>query len=123
MKLPFILFFIKGPFPSKQDLASKAEIESDKAKVCFRNSLHVPAESHALEVCDGVAGAVPEIYAKRFPKAEVAIKVYKESLKILSQKVGDVSAPKNNPKPKQGDFVPPVKNSPPAWNPNPNPPA
>jgi len=88
-------------------------------------------ESHALEVCDGVAGAVPEIYAKRFPKAEVAISGYNETLKGLSQKVGDVPAPKKQGKPEDekppiiapSGFIPPTFAKPPAWNPNPNPPA
>lgn len=133
MKLPYILFFIKGPFPSKEDNAAKAAING--AKVVFRNAKAVPTENHALETCDGVAGSVPDIYAKTFPKAETAIAAYNETLKALSQKVGDVPAPKKPAATKpEGNKPPQVPNpnppaqgaaaaKPPAWNPNPNPPA
>ena len=144
MKLPYILFFIKGPFSSKKEDEVKAEIVKAGAKVVFRNALAVPSEPHALEICDGVCGAVPEIYKEKFPKAEDAIKEYKEAVKNLSAKVGDVPAPKSNPnsvKALEAAIVRNEKNSPtlpgatsaatpnapgrpPAWNPNPvNPPA
>lgn len=115
MKLPFILFFIKGPFASEKDKAEKEAITG--AKVAFRNALAVSSEPHCLETCDGVAGAVPPIYAKAFPKAEVAVKAYAEGLQALSAKVGDVPAPKPTP------FANPNPPAKPAWNPNPNPPA
>jgi hypothetical protein len=128
MKLPYILFFIEGPFPSDKEKAEKASISN--AKVVFRNATAVPPENHALETCDGVTGKVPEIYAKTFPNAETAISAYKEALKSLSAKVGDVPAPKvNMPNPNPpalqpaGNSAPQAPGKPPAWNPNPNPPA
>lgn len=119
MQLPYILFFIKGPFPSKEEKVQHAAISG--AKVVFRNALAVPPEAHSLETCDGVTGAVPPIYAKTFPNAEKAIKKHAEKLKALSEKVGDKPAPKPN---KPDASNPPAGNGkPPAWNPNPNPPA
>jgi hypothetical protein len=139
MKLPKILFFVKGPFPSDEDKAF-AKASEKQALTVFRNALAVPTENHSLEICDGVAGAVPAIYAKKFPKAEKAIAAYKETLKNISEKVGDVPAPnritktesekaleasilRNAKNPDLKSSVPPATGKPPAWNPNPNPPA
>lgn len=124
MKPAKILFFIEGPAPSPEDFAAATSLA---AQVVFRNALAVPNEAHALEICDGVAGAVPKIYAERFPDAEAAIETKKEELKKLSEKVGDKPAPK--PRGQQAQKDDEKKDAPagqtggqaaPAWNPNPN---
>lgn len=91
MKPAKILFFVDGPAPSPEDYAAAAEMS---ATVNFRNARAVPSEPHALEICDGVAGAVPPLYAERFPTAEEAIAKKADELKALSSKVGDTPAPK-----------------------------
>ncbi len=68
-KYPRILFFIAS--------AIATDAESDEAmelgpNVAFRNSTLVLKEG-ALEVCDGVAGLVPERYAAARPTAREAI--------------------------------------------------
>lgn len=123
MQLPKILFFVKGPFPSDDEKAAAKAISG--AKVVFRNALAVENEPHALEVCDGVTGAVPPIYAARFPAHGKAIETHTKALKELSQKAGDSPAPKRN-KQAKGPALPwgqAPQSNPPAWNPNPNPPA
>lgn len=131
MKPAKILFFVDGPAPSADDFVAAAEL---KATVVFRNARAVPSEPHSLEICDGVAGKVPEIYAKAYPEAEKAIAKKAEELKALSSKVGDTPAPKptgkgasNKPegdKKPEGDGKPATPpaggdSKPPAWNPNP----
>lgn len=90
-KLPKILFFVVGPFPTAKDFE---EAEKLNAMVVFRNALAVPAEQHSLEICDGVAGKVPAIYAKVFPNANAAIEQKEIEIKKVSEKTGDVEAPK-----------------------------
>lgn len=132
MKLPYILFFIDGPFPSDSEKAHLANVPS--AQVVFRNALAVPPENHALETCDGVMGKVPPIYAKTFPTAEFAVTKYQAEIKALSAKVGDSPAPRPAPHrvpvmpESQGPWSGPAPqqqagnlNKPPAWNPNPSP--
>lgn len=91
MKLARILYFVEGPAPTARQLD---EAFSMNATVVFRNALAVPAEAHSLELCDGVAGVVPQLYADTFPTAEVAIAAKVGELKALSDKVGDEAAPK-----------------------------
>lgn len=91
MKLAKILYFVEGPGPTADQLAEALEMS---ATVMFRNALAVPSEPHSLELCDGVAGIVPPLYAERFPSAEVAISVKAGELKALSDRVGDEAAPK-----------------------------
>jgi len=93
MKRAKILFFVDGPAPSAEDFAQAAEMA---ANVVFRNARAVPSEPHALEICDGVAGKVPAIYADKFPAAEKAIKTKVAELKAISAKAGDVPAPGSN---------------------------
>ena len=75
-RYPRILYFIKGVMPSveAQEIA-----EQYGPNVAFRNANFVPS-SGAPEKCDGVAGAVPELYNK-FPKAEEALKTFEENRK------------------------------------------
>lgn len=96
MKLARILYFISGPLASAEDQAEALEI---KGNVSFRNALVVPDDGQ-LEVCDGVAGEVPERYAAKYPTAEEAVKLFQEKLKALSDKVGDEPAPKAPVQPK-----------------------
>ena len=131
MKPAKILFFVDGPAPTPEDYAEAAELS---ATVNFRNARAVPSEPHALEICDGVAGKVPAIYAERFPSADEAISKKADELKALTSKVGDSPAPKASAKkdgktgtaPQQPNPNPaqtPAPGTPPAapaaWNPNP----
>lgn len=130
MKPAKILFFVDGPAPTPEDYAEAAALN---ATVNFRNARAVPSEPHALEICDGVAGKVPPIYAERFPNAEEAITKKADELKALTSKVGDSPAPKasgktgqkapqqpQNPNPAQQPAPGAQGGTPaPSWNPNP----
>lgn len=130
MKPAKILFFVDGHAPKPEDFQAAAEMA---ATVVFRNARAVPSEPHSLEICDGVAGKVPALYAEKFPTAEEAISKKKKELKELSSKVGDSPAPKASGK---GAAAKPADNSgnkpaaatapvtgaagqAPGWNPNP----
>lgn len=91
MKLAKILYFVSGPAPSAAQLAEALEMN---ANVMFRNATAVPAEQHSIELCDGVAGDVPPLYANAYPDYEDAIAAKTSELKALSDKVGDEAAPK-----------------------------
>lgn len=91
MKPLKILFFVNGPAPSAENYAEAATIS---ANVCFRNARCVPADATGLEECDGVTGAVPPVYAAKFPTAEDALEARAEKIKALAEKVGDEAAPK-----------------------------
>lgn len=91
MKPAKILYFVDGPAPTAEDFAAAAEL---KATVVFRNARAVPSEAHSLEICDGVAGKVPTIYAEKYPTADEAISAKAAELKALTSKVGDSPAPK-----------------------------
>lgn len=126
MKPAKILFFVDGHAPKPEDFQAAAEMA---ATVVFRNARAVPSEPHSLEICDGVAGKVPALYAAKFPTAEEAISKKKKELKELSSKVGDSPAPKASGKgaaAKTDDTKAPASGSAPAatgqapgWNPNP----
>jgi len=53
-----VLFFITGPVPTKADVAAASEIVGN---VVFRNANF--AGSEHPEICDAVAGCVPENYS------------------------------------------------------------
>ena len=91
MKPAKILYFVDGHAPTPEDYAAAAELT---ANVMFRNARAVPPEEHSLEICDGVAGHVPPLYAAKYPKAEEAIAKKAKELKELTSKVGDSPAPK-----------------------------
>lgn len=128
MKPAKILFFVDGNAPTPEDFAAAAELN---AQVMFRNARAVPSEPHSLEICDGVAGKVPKLYADAYPEAAEAIKKKAAELKALTSKVGDAPAPKAASKPAapakgqtpaQGQQAPaaaPQGGTAPAWNPNP----
>jgi hypothetical protein len=109
-KLPRILFFISGTLPTEDDFAKASEI---KGNVVFRNASAVPNEEHSLETCDGVAGAVPEIYAKRFATAEEAVNGTTAAFSELTTKVGDEAPPKAKAEPSKLD-----QKAKAAWSPN-----
>lgn len=113
MKPAKILFFVDGPAPSNEDFAAAGEM---KATVVFRNARAVPSEPHSLEICDGVAGKVPAIYAAKYPDAEKAIATKAAELKALSSKVGDTPAPKakGNSNTNKTETAPQTPNTPPA---------
>ena len=126
MKPAKILYFVDGNAPTPEDFAAAAELN---AQVMFRNARAVPSEPHSLEICDGVAGKVPKLYADAYPEAGEAIKKKAAELKALTSKVGDAPAPKASGKAAdkpaaatQGQKAPaaaPQGGSAPAWNPNP----
>jgi len=112
MKPAKILFFVDGNAPTPEDFAAAAELN---AQVMFRNARAVPSEPHSLEICDGVTGKVPKLYADAYPEAGEAIKKKAAELKALTSKVGDAHAPKTSGKAAattQGGSAP-------AWKPNP----
>lgn len=88
-KLAKILYFIIGPLPTLKDEEAAEKI---KANVVFRNAEHVPKLKHAIEICDGVAGAVPEAY-KHLPTPSEAIKKKEAEVKKKTDIVGDSPAP------------------------------
>jgi hypothetical protein len=124
-----ILFFIKGVLPTIGDQLMATQYGG--AQVCFRNAMYVDGAS---EPCDGVAGCVPECYAK-FPTAEQALAKRETELKAAQAKLGEQKAPKattraSAPTGNQGQPAnpnPPQTNpqttgkplAPQAWNPNP----
>lgn len=135
MKPAKILYFVDGHSPTSEDFQAAAEL---KATVVFRNARAVPNEPHSLEICDGVTGKVPGIYAEKYPDAETAIAKKADELKALTSKVGDSPAPKASGKPAGGAQGGGKANAPatppaapatgqqpatggaaPAWNPNP----
>lgn len=127
MKPAKILFFVDGHAPTAENFAEAAEM---KATVVFRNARAVPSEPHSLEICDGVAGKVPGIYAEKYPKAEEAIAAKAKELQALTAKVGDTAAPKATgkgnakaPAPAATPAAAPAAQTPaaapPAWTPNP----
>ena len=126
MKPAKVLYFVDGNAPTPEDFAAAAELN---AQVMFRNARAVPSEPHSLEICDGVAGKVPKLYADAYPEAGEAIKKKAAELKALASKVGDAPAPKASGKAAdkpaaatQGQKAPaaaPQGGSAPAWNPNP----
>lgn len=110
MKPAKILYFINGPLPTKEQ---RKEAEDIKASVHFRNAQYVPSESHALEICDGVAGEVPEIYKKAFPNYKEALKKKAAEFKELTDKVGDEAPPQLTDAQKAE-----LDKKPPQWNAN-----
>lgn len=89
MRLAYILYFIEGVSPTGADLTAA---DAMSAKVVFRNARAVPAEG-SLEICDGVAGAVPPSYAAAYPAAEDAIATKKAARDLLNATVGDTAPP------------------------------
>lgn len=84
-----ILFFVAGVAPSAKDFAAAEKIGAD---VVFRNANAVPADG-ALEIADGVAGAVPPRYKEAYPTAEEAVELKKIEQKELAAIHGDSRAP------------------------------
>lgn len=69
-KYPRILFFINGPVPSAADYDAA---EAFGPNCVFRNARLAEDDTGAMEICDGVAGEVPQRYADLRPTAEFAI--------------------------------------------------
>lgn len=90
IKKPKILYFIKGSVPTDTDRIEANKYDS--ANVIFRNGNAVNNDDRT-EDCDGVAGAVPDVYATRYKSAEEAISVYKKSIADLQKRVGDDKPP------------------------------
>jgi hypothetical protein len=98
MKLPKILYFINGASPNAADLKAAHKL---KGNVVFRNALFVDNEPHSLELCEGVAGAVPKLYKEKFPTAEDAVSKFEKDLKALTDKTGEEIAPDLNKVPEK----------------------
>lgn len=80
-RYPRILYFIKGVMPS----AEAVEVaEQYGPNVAFRNA-NFASSAGAPEKCDGVAGDIPEAYAK-LPKAKDALKDFEEKRKAAAEK-------------------------------------
>lgn len=90
MKQARILFFVDGPAPTADDFAEAAQIAGN---VVFRNARAVSDDPQSLEICDGVAGCVPTLYAEKFPTAEEAVDKVAGELAELSKRTGDSPAP------------------------------
>lgn len=75
---PRILFFIAGATPTDEEYN---EAQHYLPNMAFRNAAFVPADASvgSLEQCDGVAGLVPEIYAKNRPSAKQAGEAFAEA--------------------------------------------
>lgn len=84
-KWPRILFFINDALATPEETE---EAEALGFNVVFRNALHVAAEG-ALEACDGVAGEVPECYAKAFPSADEIVEQFKAGSAKAERKLGE----------------------------------
>lgn len=125
MKPAKILYFVNGPAPSPEDFQAAGALN---ATVVFRNACAVSGGETCLEICDGVAGQVPLVYAEKYPKAEDAISKKAEELEALTSKVGDSKPIKQEEVKKaekegdEGQQEPPVKPvkpvKPAVWNPN-----
>lgn len=91
LKLPVILNFVNGSMPSEGDKKASEKYDG-KAKVVYRNARAVEA-TDALELCDGVMGAVPPRYKEKYPTVDEAINAYESDKKELTKRVGDEPAP------------------------------
>jgi len=126
MKQARILYFVNGPAPTPEDFAAADAIAGN---VVFRNAQAVTDDPQSLEMCDGVAGRVPALYAAAFPDADTAVDKVAVELADLSTKVGDGPAPtaaqtkaalKRAETAKRNPITPevPVAGAAPTWNPN-----
>ena len=120
MKPLKILFFTNGPAPTAEQLV---EANTLNGHICFRNAKYVPAEPHALEECDGVAGDVPAIYSAKYPDAVSAIEAREEKIAELSASVGDSPAPRKPKGDKDGKDAKDATAPKPQDTPAPTPPA
>ena len=93
-----ILYFIAGPVPTKKDYEGAKALSG---KVVFRNASAVPNYPHALEACDGVAGAIPPAYEVSYPSAQQAMATKAEEADRLL--ASDVSPPKKKAGKKNGN--------------------
>jgi hypothetical protein len=88
---PIILHFVKGTHPTPADLK---ETLAYGQGVKFRNATCVDVEVNegSVEKCDGVSGAVPEVYAKRFPHARDAIALHlKQYVRLANGTVAETA--------------------------------
>lgn len=85
MKMPKILFFIRGSIPNKQAMALAAKYGGN---VAFRNADRL-GKTNALEQCSGVAGLeesdIPVQYREAFPTAEEALKEHAKQFEITEE--------------------------------------
>jgi hypothetical protein len=69
LKFPRIIYFIQNALPTREDFAAALPYG---ANTVFRNAGLVDIESN-VEICDGVAGAIPHKY-KSVPDGAVVIR-------------------------------------------------
>lgn len=99
-KFPKIIFFTADMLPTDEEITQAEEIG---AGVVFRNSKFVPENPNPgqIEECEGVAGMVPESYAKK----------YKTVGKVVKAQVAETQTP---PAPPAAPAAPEVPAAPPA---------
>jgi hypothetical protein len=66
-----ILYFTKGAVPTEAEYAAAEQLTG---KVVFRNAAFVSPDL-SIERCDGVAGSVPEVYAKKYKRVDAEAQV------------------------------------------------
>lgn len=84
-----VLFFTVGIAPTVEEKEKASKI--DARLVCFRSAGLID-ETGSYEDCDAVEGAVPKLYASKFPSYADAVNSVKEKEKCLSEK-SDVPVP------------------------------
>lgn len=84
--LPKILYFTASHTPSAAETYDAMMLG---VAVEFRNAMFV---TDSGEPCDGVAGAVPDVYLKH-PTAKDAISAFKKRVKVARDAVADVGIP------------------------------
>lgn len=65
-----VIFFISAPAPTAAETALAESLAKPRTQIVFRNAQHI-VRGEALEKCDAVAGAVPELY-KDYPREDAA---------------------------------------------------
>jgi hypothetical protein len=71
-KYPKIIFFIPDAMPTLEEILAAEDFGPNTV---FRNASFVQDEG-ALEICDGVAGAVPDRYAETYRPAEEVLEEF-----------------------------------------------
>jgi hypothetical protein len=94
-KLPFILFFLADAVATPKELAAASKI---RGRIGYRNAQYVDPD-HGCEPCDGVAGAVPPQYAKKFPSAEKAVKDFDARLEAAAKAADSAAVEASKPAP------------------------
>lgn len=84
-----ILFFTAGPVPTDKEYEAALDLRG--MNIGFRN-VQLYSANTAMELCDAVAGEVPEAYAKKYPVVKTA-----EDVIELARKVTAVELQQHDP--------------------------